>query len=139
MSSDRAKARQVEEARKNGELPPEVDNDGNLINPHVPEYMSRAPWYLNQEEGAGLKHQKAQPLQTRNKVDFVKHSRTQGIHGKTWATMGLVAKTRRGGVADDDDDGLSRPSRKRQRNGGRPPPPQVPSFNSSSSSSSSSS
>ena len=30
-----------------------------MINPHIPEYMSKAPWYLNQEEGAGLKHQKA--------------------------------------------------------------------------------
>ena len=36
----RAEARRVEEARKSGELPPEMDNDGNLINPHVPQYLS---------------------------------------------------------------------------------------------------
>ena len=140
--NDRAKARQVEEARKNGELPPDVDNDGNLINPHVPEYMSRAPWYLNQEEGAGLKHQKAQPIVTRNKQDFVSHQRTQGIQGKTWAKLGLISKSRRGGVADDDD-GLSRPSKKRSRSKmnqkGSKRTPQVPSFASSSSSSSSTS
>ena len=135
--SDRAKARQVEEARKNGELPPEVDNDGNLINPHVPEYMSRAPWYLNQEEGAGLKHQKAQPIITRNKQDFQQHSRIQGIKGQTRAKYGLVAKHRRGGAANDDD-GLSRPSRKRRRVKTGGPAPQVPAFRGGSSSSSSS-
>ena len=56
---DRRKKKEVEEARMAGTLPPEMDNDGNLINPHIPEYMSKAPWYLNQETGAGLKHQKA--------------------------------------------------------------------------------
>lgn len=54
---DHRKQRELNEARKNGELPPEQDEDGNLINPHIPEFMSKAPWYLNQE-GPGLKHQK---------------------------------------------------------------------------------
>ena len=54
-----SKKRAVEEARKAGTLPPEVDNEGNFINPHIPEYMAKAPWYLNQAEGAGLKHQKS--------------------------------------------------------------------------------
>jgi len=54
---DYRKQRELNEARKNGELPPEQDEDGNLINPHIPEFMSKAPWYLNQE-GPGLKHQK---------------------------------------------------------------------------------
>ena len=53
-----AKKRAEDEARKAGTLPPEMDNEGNLINPHIPEFMSKAPWYLNQEEGAGLKHQR---------------------------------------------------------------------------------
>jgi pre-mRNA-processing factor SLU7 len=48
----------LEEARKAGEAAPEVDKDGNLINPHIPEFMAKAPWYLNQGEGEGLKHQK---------------------------------------------------------------------------------
>lgn len=112
----RAEQRRVEEARKNGELPPEMDNDGNLINPHVPQYMARAPWYLNQEEGAGLKHLKAQGLAASlNKEDFYRHQRTRGVEGETWAKFGLVARSRRGGVSEGDGDGLSRPSRKRRR------------------------
>ena len=56
--SDHKKKKELEEARKAGTLPPEKDDEGNLINPHIPEFMSKAPWYLNQE-GPGLKHQKA--------------------------------------------------------------------------------
>jgi len=50
--------KQLEEARKNGTMPPEKDKEGNLINPHIPEFMAKAPWYLKQGEGEGLKHQK---------------------------------------------------------------------------------
>ena len=118
----RAEARRVEEARKSGELPPEMDNDGNLINPHVPQYMARAPWYLNQEEGAGLKHLKAQQgLQfSGNKEDFHAHKKRHGVAGESWAKFGLVANSRRGGAAASGigDDGLSRPSRKRRRGNG---------------------
>lgn len=49
--------RELDEARKAGELPPEQDAAGNLINPHIPEFMAKAPWYLNQQ-GPGLAHQK---------------------------------------------------------------------------------
>lgn len=52
------KAKEIEEMRKAGTLAPEVDEDGNMINPHIPLYMSQAPWYLNATEGSGLKHQK---------------------------------------------------------------------------------
>jgi len=32
---------QIEEMRKAGTLAPEVDEDGNMINPHIPQYMSQ--------------------------------------------------------------------------------------------------
>jgi len=36
------------------------NNDGSTeINPHMPQYITKAPWYLNQPENS-LNHQKAQ-------------------------------------------------------------------------------
>ncbi|KAK9817207.1 hypothetical protein WJX72_011073 [[Myrmecia] bisecta] len=54
---DHRRARELEEARKAGIAPAAVDEDGKEINPHIPQYMSSAPWYLNDSK-PGLKHQK---------------------------------------------------------------------------------
>eukprot|EP00967_Tisochrysis_lutea_P059838 scaffold76295_cov28-Tisochrysis_lutea.AAC.2 len=56
-SDDRRRARELEEARKAGTIPAERDADGNEINPHIPQFMAQAPWYLNQDQ-PGLGHQR---------------------------------------------------------------------------------
>ncbi|GAA5857776.1 hypothetical protein JCM8547_005978 [Rhodosporidiobolus lusitaniae] len=53
------KQKDLQAARMAGTAPPAMDEDGNLINPHVPEFMSTAPWYMSDGMAAPtLKHHK---------------------------------------------------------------------------------
>nr|KAJ0225179.1 hypothetical protein LSAT_V11C100048110 [Lactuca sativa] len=68
---DHMKQMELEEAREVGLAPAEVDEDGKEINPHIPQYMSSAPWYLNTERPS-LKHQrkwKSDPYYTKSWYD----------------------------------------------------------------------
>ncbi|KAI9506229.1 mRNA splicing protein [Coemansia spiralis] len=54
---DYKKQKDLEAARKAGTAPAEVDEEGNEINPHIPQFMSKAPWYMDTGK-AGLQHQR---------------------------------------------------------------------------------
>jgi len=62
------KERALEEARKAGKVAPLRDEDGKDINPHIPQYIAQAPWYLNNDQPS-LKHQRALNAITTTNID----------------------------------------------------------------------
>ena len=52
------KQKDLDAARKAGTAPAEVDDEGNEINPHTPQFMLKAPWYVDTGK-VSLKHQRA--------------------------------------------------------------------------------
>lgn len=61
--ADRKAAREIAEARQSGTVAPQIDVKTNaIINPHNPEFITKRPWYLgNNDEGPSLDHQTLDP------------------------------------------------------------------------------
>lgn len=51
--------KQLEEARKLAVMPAMKDEEGNEINPHIPQYIMQAPWYYGALHPT-LNHQRVQ-------------------------------------------------------------------------------
>jgi pre-mRNA-processing factor SLU7 len=66
---DRRQQLQLKEARQSGTVAPAVDQaSGQIINPHNPEFLTRKPWYLGQDQQPTLEHQ--QGLIEQNEVSL---------------------------------------------------------------------
>ncbi|KAJ3287412.1 mRNA splicing protein [Borealophlyctis nickersoniae] len=81
---DFKKQKIIEEQRKAGTLPAEVDPEtGRDINPHIPHYISQAPWYLDINH-ATLKHQRA--FMSKDKQDSLNEWYARGVRAGPAAT-----------------------------------------------------
>ncbi len=52
------KKKDEQKKKQNGEMAPDVDENGKMINPHNPEFITKVPWYLGKTKCIyiGYKH-----------------------------------------------------------------------------------
>eukprot|EP00736_Rhodelphis_marinus_P010751 Rmarinus@m.13796 len=98
------KEKELDEARKAGTAPPAVDDDGKMINPHIPEYMSKAPWYIDASNKLTLKHQRLAKGESVTK-DWYK----RGVKGHQATKFRKGACTNCGAMTHKAKDCLERP------------------------------
>ena len=68
----------------------QVDEDGKAINPHIPQFMASAPWYLNTDKPT-LKHQKNWKG-GKDRDDFTWYDRGAKVFQATKYRKGACAK-----------------------------------------------
>ncbi|KAK7202991.1 putative mRNA splicing protein, partial [Myxozyma melibiosi] len=51
-------------------VPIEIDADGKEINPYIPQFISKAPWYIDQSGEASLRHQRLREDRDKKEADL---------------------------------------------------------------------
>ncbi|KAM0748511.1 hypothetical protein T439DRAFT_327772 [Meredithblackwellia eburnea MCA 4105] len=104
----------LEAARKAGTAAPALDEDGQAINPHIPEFMSTAPWYLRKADepaAPGLKFQKTK--QYNNDPEKLKERFDRGaVAGPAATKFRKGACANCGAMTHKQKDCLERPRKK---------------------------
>lgn len=108
---DYKKAKELEELRKTGAAPPELDEDGKMINPHIPQYISAAPWYLNNNR-PGLKHQRTSAFGSKESFSKLDEYYDRTKKGKVNAKWKKGACENCGATTHKTKDCVERPRRK---------------------------
>mmetsp|Transcript_57467 Transcript_57467/g.136646 ORF Transcript_57467/g.136646 Transcript_57467/m.136646 type:complete len:568 (-) Transcript_57467:73-1776(-) len=102
---DARKAKQLQEARQSGAAAPETDAaTGKIINPHNPQFITQAPWYLNQSQPS-LKHHQAWNLKTPGTKEWYKRGNKGDV--KTKFAKGACANC--GATTHSSKDCMDRP------------------------------
>eukprot|EP00927_Polykrikos_kofoidii_P085182 TRINITY_DN9192_c0_g1_i1.p1 TRINITY_DN9192_c0_g1~~TRINITY_DN9192_c0_g1_i1.p1 ORF type:complete len:740 (+),score=201.04 TRINITY_DN9192_c0_g1_i1:111-2222(+) len=79
---DVRRQKQLQEARAAGTAAPELDAaTGKMINPHNPQFITQAPWYLNQNKPS-LCHQQAWNLKSPGTKDWFKRGTKDDVKTK---------------------------------------------------------
>ena len=103
------KKQELDEARKAGTAPAEVDEDGNEINPHIPEFMAKAPWYFG-SDGPSLKHTKNLKKEAENTGNWYRRGQKSAAPARKRFAKGACANC--GAVSHKTRDCVERPRKK---------------------------
>ncbi|KAK7053462.1 mRNA splicing protein [Paramarasmius palmivorus] len=101
----------LDAARKAGTAPAALDEEGKPINPHIPQYISQAPWYL--DTGApSLSHQRRRDNDKPDNDKFNKWYDRGGVQGPAAKKYRKGACENCGAMTHKKQDCLERPRKK---------------------------
>lgn len=73
----RRKQKELDEARKLGTAPAAVDEDGKDINPHIPQYITKVPFFY-ENSGPTLKHQRVPESEVKHYTSIAEEKHLKG-------------------------------------------------------------